>query len=155
MRQSDADQCTVIGAGITLQEANKAADALAESGIMIRVIDPFTIKPLDVNTILNSAKQTGGRVVVVEDHYPEGEVLRLIYKIPIKEFEVDIYRTSTKLRELMFSQVCVILSTGAGSAFPKCPRDCPSTGSTKKRVVRIILECFLVIFTTRNEVVVR
>ena len=129
MRQSDADQCTVIGAGITLQEANKAADALAESGIMIRVIDPFTIKPLDVNTILNSAKQTGGRVVVVEDHYPEGEVLRLIYKIPItlKEFEVDIYRSSTKLRDVMFSQVCVILSTGGGSAFPKYPRNCPST----------------------------
>ena len=83
MRQSDADQCTVIGAGITLQEANKAADALAESGIMIRVIDPFTIKPLDVNTILNSAKQTRGRVVVVEDHYPEGEVLRVIYNIPL------------------------------------------------------------------------
>ena len=73
----------MIGAGVTLQEANKAADALAESGIMVRVIDPFTIKPLDVNTILNSAKQTGGRVVVVEDHYPEGEVLRATYKIPL------------------------------------------------------------------------
>ena len=75
MRQSSADQVTVIGAGVTLYEANKAADSLAESGIHVRVIDPFTIKPLDVNTILNSAKQTGGRVVVVEDHYPEGMVL--------------------------------------------------------------------------------
>ena len=72
MRQSDADQCTVIGAGITLLEASKAADALAESGIRVRIIDPFTIKPLDASTIVNSAKQTGGRVVVVEDHYPEG-----------------------------------------------------------------------------------
>ena len=74
MRQSDADQCTVIAAGVTLQEASKAADSLAESGINVRIIDPFTIKPLDVNTVMNSAKQTGGRMVVVEDHYPEGIV---------------------------------------------------------------------------------
>ena len=64
----------MIGAGVTLQQANKAADALAESGIMVRVVDPFTIKPLDVNTILQCAKQTGGRVIVVEDHYPEGRI---------------------------------------------------------------------------------
>ena len=126
MRQSDADQCTVIGAGITLQEANKAADALAESGIMIRVIDPFTIKPLDVNTILNSAKQTGGRVVVVEDHYPEGEVLRLIYKIPIKEFEVDIYRPSTKLRECnVFTGVCHSVRQGQGVPSQNAPGTAP------------------------------
>ena len=141
MRQSDADQCTVIGAGITLQEANKAADALAESGIMIRVIDPFTIKPLDVNTILNSAKQTGGRVVVVEDHYPEGEVLRLIYKIPItlKEFEVDIYRSSTKLRECnVFTGVCHSVHRGR-ECLPKIPPELPL------HLIHI-LECFLVIF---------
>ena len=132
MRQSDADQCTVIGAGITLQEANKAADALAESGIMIRVIDPFTIKPLDANTILNSAKQTGGRVVVVEDHYPEGEVLRLIYKIPIKEFEVDLYRPSTKLRECnVFTGVCHSVHRGR-ECLPKMPPGLPLHRNHKK-----------------------
>ena len=60
---------------MTLQEALTAADTLAESGINIRVIDPFTIKPFDAETVINSAKQTGGRIITVEDHYPEGELL--------------------------------------------------------------------------------
>ena len=64
---------TVIGACVTLHEALKAANELASAGINIRVIDLFTIKPLDVDTILSSARETGGRLVVVEDHYPEGE----------------------------------------------------------------------------------
>jgi len=57
---------------VTLVEALKAADELASAGINVRVIDPFTIKPIDVDTILHSARQTGGRLVIVEDHYPEG-----------------------------------------------------------------------------------
>lgn len=72
MRESTTDQVTVIGAGVTLHEALKAADILAEAGIAIRVIDPFTIKPIDANTIVHSAQQTAGRVITVEDHYYEG-----------------------------------------------------------------------------------
>ena len=64
---------TVVGAGVTLHEALKAADSLAESGVNIRVVDPFTIKPIDAETLLNCARKTGGRVITVEDHYPEGE----------------------------------------------------------------------------------
>lgn len=59
---------------MTLVEALKAADELSASGINIRVVDPFTIKPLDVDTIVQSAHLTGGRIVVAEDHYPEGTV---------------------------------------------------------------------------------
>lgn len=73
MRQSDHDQVTVIGCAITLREAMKAADDLAESGIHIRVIDPFTIKPIDAETIISSARVTGGRIVTVEDHYYQGK----------------------------------------------------------------------------------
>ena len=74
MRQSGGDQVTIVGACVTLVEALKAADELAAAGINVRVIDPFTIKPLDVDTILTSARQTGGRLIVVEDHYPEGSI---------------------------------------------------------------------------------
>ncbi|KAJ8257241.1 hypothetical protein GJAV_G00183470 [Gymnothorax javanicus] len=72
LRQSDSDCVTVIGAGVTLHEALTAADRLASEGVHIRVIDPFTIKPLDTATILLSARATGGRVITVEDHYREG-----------------------------------------------------------------------------------
>uniref|UniRef100_A0A3B4WGL2 Transketolase n=1 Tax=Seriola lalandi dorsalis TaxID=1841481 RepID=A0A3B4WGL2_SERLL len=70
VRQSDNDKVTVIGAGVTLHEALAAADMLARKNI--RVIDPFTIKPLDASTILASARATGGQIITVEDHYKEG-----------------------------------------------------------------------------------
>nr|XP_048688703.1 transketolase-like protein 1 isoform X1 [Caretta caretta] len=72
VRNSDADRVTVIGAGVTLHEALAAADELAKQGTRIRVIDPFTIKPLDAATIITSARATGGRIITVEDHYREG-----------------------------------------------------------------------------------
>uniref|UniRef100_A0A2K6ERV1 transketolase n=1 Tax=Propithecus coquereli TaxID=379532 RepID=A0A2K6ERV1_PROCO len=59
VRHSDNDKVTVVGAGVTLHEALAAADNLSQQGISIRVIDPFTIKPLDVATIISSAKATG------------------------------------------------------------------------------------------------
>ncbi|XP_049610626.1 transketolase-like protein 2 [Syngnathus scovelli] len=72
VRKSDNDLVTVIGAGVTLHEALSAADMLESEGKSIRVIDPFTIKPLDVDTILANAKATGGHIITVEDHYKEG-----------------------------------------------------------------------------------
>ncbi|XP_012591040.1 transketolase-like protein 2 [Microcebus murinus] len=74
VRHSDNDKVTVIGAGVTLHEALAAAEYLSQQGISICVIDPFTIKPLDVATIISSAKATGGRVITVEDHYREGGI---------------------------------------------------------------------------------
>lgn len=73
VRSNEADKVLLIGAGVTLHEAVKAADELAKAGIHARVIDPFTIKPLD-SQILEHAKAVGGRVVTVEDHYPEGGI---------------------------------------------------------------------------------
>lgn len=72
VRSSPKDQVLVIGAGVTLHEAIKAADELAKTGVNIRVIDPFTIKPIDVQTILKNAKEVGGKIITVEDHYPQG-----------------------------------------------------------------------------------
>lgn len=72
VRQSANDKVLLIGAGITLYEALAAATELEKSGISARVLDPFTIKPLDQVAIVENAKAVGGRIVVVEDHYKEG-----------------------------------------------------------------------------------
>ncbi len=80
VRQSDSDQVTIVASCVTLVEAMKAADSLAESGVNVRIIDPFTLKPLDEATIVNSAKQTGGRIISVEDHYPEGTNLSTLLR---------------------------------------------------------------------------
>jgi transketolase len=71
LRSSDDDQVTLVGAGVTLHEALKAADALGEHGIAARVIDLYSVKPVDEETLRQAAADTGA-VVTVEDHWPEG-----------------------------------------------------------------------------------
>jgi len=74
VRSSDEDDVTIIGAGITLHEALKAADALAEEGVNARVIDLYSVKPIDTATLHAAAMATEGRIVTVEDHWPEGGI---------------------------------------------------------------------------------
>jgi transketolase len=64
----------VIGAGITVHEALKAAEVLGEEDIAVRVIDLYSVKPVDVTTLRAAARATGGRLVTVEDHWPEGGI---------------------------------------------------------------------------------
>ncbi|HEX7225354.1 MAG TPA: transketolase C-terminal domain-containing protein, partial [Candidatus Limnocylindria bacterium] len=73
VRTSDADAVTVIGAGITLHEALAAADTLAGEGIATRVIDLYSLKPIDAETVRAAARETGA-IVTVEDHWPEGGI---------------------------------------------------------------------------------
>lgn len=68
------DAVTLIGAGVTLHECLTAADQLSEDGINARVIDLYSIKPIDVDTLRRTCQATGGRIVVAEDHYPEGGI---------------------------------------------------------------------------------
>ena len=68
----DDDVVTIIGAGITLHEAVTAADTLSGEGVSTRVIDLYSVKPIDSGTVVDAARATGGRVIVVEDHWPEG-----------------------------------------------------------------------------------
>jgi transketolase len=72
LRRSDADQATIVGAGITLHEALKAHAQLASEGIAVRVIDAYSVKPIDVHALQQASRATGQRIVVVEDHWPEG-----------------------------------------------------------------------------------
>jgi transketolase len=72
LRQSPADQLTIVAAGVTLFEALKAYDALKATGISVRVIDLYSIVPIDRATLVDSARATQGRVLTVEDHYAHG-----------------------------------------------------------------------------------
>ncbi len=71
LRRSADDALTIVAAGITLHEANRAAETLAADGINARVIDAYTVKPIDVETLRMAADETG-RILTVEDHWPEG-----------------------------------------------------------------------------------
>ncbi len=73
VRGGDADdRVTVVAAGITVHEGVKAADELAKAGVKIRLIDAYSVKPLDARGIAKAVRDTHGRLVVVEDHWPEG-----------------------------------------------------------------------------------
>ena len=72
LRSGPSDAVTLIGAGVTLHECLRAADQLALDGIHARVIDLYSIKPIDTDTLVAAADATGGRLVVAEDHHPEG-----------------------------------------------------------------------------------
>jgi transketolase len=72
VRQSNNDRVTIVAAGITLHEALKAYDQLKQEGILVRIIDAYSVKPIDTETLLAAAQEVGDKFVVVEDHWPEG-----------------------------------------------------------------------------------
>jgi transketolase len=72
LRQSAQDVVTVVAAGITVYEALKAYGELKGAGIALRVIDAYSVQPIDAATLRDAARATGGRVIAVEDHYASG-----------------------------------------------------------------------------------
>jgi transketolase len=72
VRQSDKDVATIVAAGVTLFEALKAFDLLANDGIAIRVVDAYCIQPIDRAGLIAAGKASGGRIITVEDHYAQG-----------------------------------------------------------------------------------
>ena len=72
VRSSADDQVALIGAGVTLHNCLAAADELDRDGIRARVVDLYSVKPIDTETLVEAAEATDGRLVVVEDHYPAG-----------------------------------------------------------------------------------
>jgi transketolase len=72
LRSSPEDQITLVGAGVTLHSCLAAGDLLEAEGIKCRIIDLYSVKPIDSTTLRDAALTSSGRVVVAEDHYPEG-----------------------------------------------------------------------------------
>jgi transketolase len=93
LRQSNHDVATVIGAGVTLFEALAAYDELQKEGLNIRVIDLYSVKPVDVNTLLAAAQATRA-LITVEDHYPAGgigeAVLGALAPEPVKVYSLAV-----------------------------------------------------------------
>jgi transketolase len=71
---TNKDRVTIVAAGITLHEALKAVDVLAHEDIAVRVIDLYTVKPIDAETLADAVRATDGRIVVAEDHWLEGGI---------------------------------------------------------------------------------
>lgn len=74
LRSSDADVATVVAAGVTVFEALKAYEQLREAGLPVRVIDLYSVQPIDRETLRKAAAATKGQVITVEDHYEAGGI---------------------------------------------------------------------------------
>ncbi|KAL1505480.1 hypothetical protein ABEB36_005043 [Hypothenemus hampei] len=121
---SPKDQVLFIGGGITLQEGITAAQELAGRGVGVRVLDLFTIKPIDRDGIIRNARETGGRILVVEDHYPEGGIGEAVLSAVAEERDIYVKKI----------------------AIPKVPRSGTTAqvldyyGITSKHIVNYLLE---------------
>jgi len=74
VRESDGDVATVIGAGVTLFEALKAYDQLLAAGTRIRVIDLYSVAPVDRDALVAAGRASRGLLITVEDHYAAGGI---------------------------------------------------------------------------------
>jgi transketolase len=106
LRSSEEDFVTLIGAGVTLHEALNAADSLKESGIHVRVIDLYCVKPLDIDTLQKAAAETSA-LIVVEDHGLAGGMTEAVrsglegVECPVYGLTVDDMPRSGKPDELL------------------------------------------------------
>ena len=106
VKSSSNDRVTIVACGVALIEALKAADELAKKDINVRVIDAYSIKPIDEKTLKTAAKDTKA-VITVEDHYFEGglgdEVLNALSeeKVVVHKLSVSKMPMSGKSQELL------------------------------------------------------
>lgn len=96
LKKSVNDKVLVIGAGVTLHEAIAAANELSRVSVNIRVLDPFTVKPLDSEAIIANAKECGGRILTVEDHYPEGGLGEAVLSAVAEEKNITVKKLAVK-----------------------------------------------------------
>jgi transketolase len=115
------DAVALIGAGVTVHTALDAARQLEADGVKVRVIDLYSVKPVDVATLRAAAADTGGRLLVIEDHYPEGG----LYSAVAEALAVDGITLRT-------GHLCVRKLPGSGSTaslFADLGLDVPSVVS--------------------------
>jgi transketolase len=98
LRRTDDDALAIIAAGITVGEALSAADQLAGDGINARVIDLYSVKPLDSATLVEAATATG-RLLTVEDHWPEGGLGEAVFAA-LAEAGVAVAGTALAVRDM-------------------------------------------------------
>jgi transketolase len=119
LRQGASDRLTLVAAGATVHEALKAYEQLQRDGITVRVIDAYSIKPIDVE-VLRAAAEATGRIVTIEDHYPAGGLGEAVLQaladrpVPLTMLAVDktpMSGTGDELRDFAGISAAAIVRT--------------------------------------------
>jgi transketolase len=114
LRSADDDQVTLIGAGVTLHACLAAADRLRDEGITARVIDLYSVKPVDAATLSAAAAATGGRLVVAEDHHLEGGIGSAVLDALTGAGRAELAMAHLAVREMPGSGTSAELLAAAG-----------------------------------------
>ncbi len=100
LRSGAQDAVTLVGAGVTLHECLGAAEMLAGEGIHARVIDCYSVKPIDTATLVAAVQATAGRLVVAEDHHPEGGLGEAVTSALVTAGQEDLHIAHLAVREM-------------------------------------------------------
>ena len=114
LRSGPGDQVTLIGAGVTLHECLRAADLLVRVGIPARVVDCYSVKPVDTAGLVAAAEATAGRIVVAEDHHPEGGLGSAVADALLAAGQQNLRITRLAVREMPGSGTGAELLAWAG-----------------------------------------
>jgi transketolase len=114
LRETGSDQVALIGAGVTLHACLAAADQLRDEGISARVIDLYSVKPADTATLTAAAAATGGRLVLVEDHHPEGGLGAAVIDALTSEGRIELAIAHLAVRDMPGSGTSEELLDAAG-----------------------------------------
>ena len=139
LRKSDKDKALVVAGGITVFEALAAYDQLSKEGISVRVIDLFSVQPIDRDELIASARAVGGVVITVEDHYEHGglgdAVLSALAQEPIQAYKLAVREIahSGKAKELIekFGISAGHIVNAVKSALRVAPRNTLSVSRSK------------------------
>ncbi len=115
VRSGDKDVLTIATAGITLFEALEAADLLEREGTSVRVLDLFSIKPIDAEALIKNARETGGHILTVEDHYPEGGLGEAVLGA-VAETDIKVHRIAVTALPRSGSPDALVAHYGLDSA---------------------------------------
>jgi transketolase len=114
LREAGDDRVTLIGAGVTLHACLAAAGQLKDEGISARVIDLYSVKPVDTATLTAAAAATQGRLVLVEDHHPEGGLGAAVIDALTSDGRIELAIAHLAVRELPGSGTSEELLDAAG-----------------------------------------
>lgn len=95
LRSSAQDRLTLVGAGVTLHAALEASERLAQDGIQVRVIDLYSVKPIDQTTLVRCGRETNGLIMTVEDHYAEGGIGEAV-TVAVNEAGIRVHRVAIR-----------------------------------------------------------
>ena len=92
LRESDSDKIAVIACGVCVIEALKAAEELKKEGIIVRVVDAYSIKPIDEKGLRQAARESGNKIITCEDHYLEGGLGDAVLNVFANDAKVQVYK---------------------------------------------------------------